>query len=188
MKKLLVLMLMLGLATSANAIVLQISVGGDPAPVDSQIWLEQSQELVLDIHAAGHSGTSADDVYWAIVVDSADAHITGGMVIKPPAPSMSSVLGGTARANYFPGLLGNEDGPWGSIASAPGETAPAGIYYNDLIFHCDKAEGDAVIRLLTTQYFDQATIQDTLIIHQVPEPMTVALLGMGGLFLLRRRR
>jgi len=27
-----------------------------------------------------------------------------------------------------------------------------------------------------------------LIIYQIPEPMTVALLGLGGLFLLRRRK
>ena len=29
---------------------------------------------------------------------------------------------------------------------------------------------------------------DSLIIHVIPEPMTIALLGLGGLVALRRRR
>jgi hypothetical protein len=31
-------------------------------------------------------------------------------------------------------------------------------------------------------------ILDTVTIHQTPEPMTIGLLGLGGLALLRRRR
>jgi hypothetical protein len=32
------------------------------------------------------------------------------------------------------------------------------------------------------------TLLDTLTIHQVPEPTTLALLGLGGLLALRRRK
>jgi len=46
--------------------------------------------------------------------------------------------------------------------------------------------GDVVIYLYAN---DLQTVLDTLTISQVvPEPMTIALLGLGGLFLLRRRK
>lgn len=74
----------------------------------------------------------------------------------------------------------------------------------DIFFHCD-GEEDVTIDLTLnglTEYglFDEvvpdqdpywlaATEDDLgdLVIHQVPEPMTIALLGLGGLFLHRRK-
>jgi hypothetical protein len=49
--------------------------------------------------------------------------------------------------------------------------------------HC-LALGDAIIHLDDSTTFDIIT---TLTIHQVPEPMTIALLSLGGLLLRRRR-
>ena len=54
------------------------------------------------------------------------------------------------------------------------------------MFRCI-AEGDAVIKLYSTPAGAVLTLQDTVTIHQIPEPMTVALLGLGGLALLRKR-
>jgi len=36
--------------------------------------------------------------------------------------------------------------------------------------------------------YAQGTVLDSIMIHQIPEPMTLSLLAMGGLALLRRRR
>jgi hypothetical protein len=52
--------------------------------------------------------------------------------------------------------------------------------------HCDFG-GDALVYLLNG---DDNVILDSITIHQtgVPEPMTIALLGIGGLFLRRRKK
>ncbi|MHC4155895.1 MAG: hypothetical protein ACYST6_13355 [Planctomycetota bacterium] len=79
MKKLLVSFLVVGLASAANGIVLQISVNGDPDPVDSEIFTFPSEELILDIWSpSGHSGSPADDVYWILVVDARYGSMSGG--------------------------------------------------------------------------------------------------------------
>jgi hypothetical protein len=189
MKKMLVLMLVFGLASTASAMTLQISVFNpttgeyNPDPVDSEITLEPSQELLLDIH---NPGVQDEDLYVALVVEPAAGSITGGVVHVPPAGDSTSWFGPGARGNGFPGLQGNEDGPWGSIAFVQ-VAGTAGIYVDDLLFHCE-APGEAVVRLLSTVDFGTARVHDTLTIHQIPEPMTIALLGLGGLALLRRRK
>jgi len=186
MKKLLVLMLVLGLASAANAIVVQISAGGDPEPQDSDIWLLPSQEIVLDIVCTSgyNAATPGDDVYWVLATELQYGTITGGVVLIPPAPTLSAVLGPSAVGGLP--LPAGYDGPFGAIAGGPGEITPAGIYFDEFIFHCEKV-GDATIQLWTTPDGVTMTLQDTLIIHQIPEPMTIALLGLGGLFLRRRK-
>jgi len=49
-------------------------------------------------------------------------------------------------------------------------------------FHCT-GEGDVPLAI----YDDDGNLLDDLIIHQVPEPATLALLGLGGLLLRKRR-
>jgi len=78
----------------------------------------------------------------------------------------------------------------------------------NLIIHCD-GEGEVVVDLTLqdvdsrySQYVNSSVTPMTpypdwepllegdlgdLVIHQIPEPMTIALLGLGGLFLRRRR-
>jgi hypothetical protein len=191
MKKVLVFMLVLGLASSANAIVIQISVDGDPDPVDSQIVLEASQELVLDVHSpSGHSGGAADDIYWAMIVDPLDGSISGG-ALTAGAPDASSVLGQDLQSQW-PGWGSDPaTGPWGAIASYGAAFAP-GTYIDQLIFHCERGTYpdpvDTTVLLLQRDAAGTVTVADSLIIHQIPEPMTIALLGLGGLALLRRRK
>lgn len=187
MKKVLVLMLVLGLVSVANAITLEISVNGVVDPPDTQIEVCVGDVVTLDIHcSSGHSGSSADDQFFALVVDNGYGVITGGVVYIPPAPSLSAMYGQSALTDGIPGLEPGEDGPWGGIASAPGETAGSGIYVDDFVFEC-VALGDAVVRLITTQDFVSYVVQDTQVIHQVPEPASMLLLGLGGLLLRRRK-
>jgi len=188
MKKLLILVLVLGLVSVANAaMTLKISVNGITDIDDSQINIQPSQHLVLDIWSSGYSGV-ADAMYCALVVDTKLATITGGVVKIPPAPTWSAMHGPSARTDAYPGLNADEDGPYGSIAGSPvGEVAPAGVYFDEFDFHC-VALGDTIIRLISTVDFETFIVQDTLVIHQViPEPASMLLLGLGGLLLRRRK-
>jgi len=188
MKKLLALMLVLVLAPAANAIVLEISVGGDTAIQDSAINVCPSDILELDIYcSSGYNTPDEDARNWALVVDTAYGTITGGIVHIPPAPAWSSLDGQSAVDGGLGFMLNpGEDGPWGNIAAPPGGTAGPGIYFDGFVFHC-VAEGDAVIRLITTLDWETWEVQDTVTIHQVPEPASMLLLGLGGLLLRRRK-
>jgi len=61
----------------------------------------------------------------------------------------------------------------------------------DGITYLVEIAGDSTIILGSVvddgQGCDMMLISDTVVIHQVPEPMTMALLGLGCLFLLRRK-
>jgi len=79
MKKLLILMLVLGLTSSASALctTLQISVNGEKNPVDSQIIVVPSGYLELDIWTTADIPPAGEGMY-ALAVKTADATISGG--------------------------------------------------------------------------------------------------------------
>ena len=184
MKKLLVLAMILSLTAMANAMVLQISVNGDPDPVDSEITVAPSDELILNIHTPD-GYTTGSDVYWALVVLEGPGTINpqSGIVIKGPAPDGSELLPYESWGPYFP--QPGTSGVTGSIISYSAPTAPAGVYFDDILFHCE-GEGDVVIQLVSTPDFGTCTVEDTLIIHQIPEPATIALLCLGGLLIRKK--
>jgi hypothetical protein len=79
-------------------------------------------------------------------------------------------------------------------------TVPPGIILDHFLLHCDD-RGDVVIKLVenpntaagATLETDGGDLYELLagpgiIIHQIPEPMTLTLLGLGGLFLARRKK
>ena len=178
MKKMLVLILVLGMASAASA-TLQISVNGDPEPVDSQIWLEPSQELILDVWTDAGLLPGSDEGFWAITVDQL-GHISGGVGMTG---NTDVVVQGDATG-YAPG-----QGIWFTTGSATGQYPAGTVLVDDILFHC-LDDGDAVVTIWDISAFDGSGIaQDSVIIHQgIPEPMTLALLGMGGLFLVRRKK
>jgi hypothetical protein len=184
MKKLLILLLVLGLAIAANAATYEISVNGNIDPIDSQINICPSDELELDIWSSGYAGIQ-DAVYLALVCDTAYGTISGGAVTAA-APSMSLIEGQSAAGDGYPCLNQGEDGPYVSIAGAYGETAGPGVYFDSFLFHCLQ-EGDVIVRLISSPDFINCNVEDTVTIHQIPEPASMLLLGLGGLLLRRRK-
>ena len=192
MKKFLILVLVLGMTSMAGA-ALQISVNGNPEPVDSEIIIAPSDELILDIWtntaiALGGSGE------YILVVDTSLGEISGGhgTFVSPPDPEgwSSDVQGETED---FPAVIPPEgmEGIFGTYANFDFTTfqaIPAGTVIADgIVFHCEGV-GDAVIYLMVAADGVPSTeVLDTVIIHQIPEPATIALFGLGGLLLRRRK-
>lgn len=178
MKKLLIFMLVLCMASSANA-VLQISVGGVQEPIDSEIWLLPSEYLTLDVWTTTDITPGVGEGYFALVCSTADATISGGVNVSAE-PSL-----------YVYQYFGDPGGIWVAVALATAPSLPAGSTLTDLIdFHCEWQPNDVLVELIFDigyPIYGTAAVVDSVIIHQIPEPMTVLLLGLGGLFLRRRR-
>ena len=162
MKKLLVLMLVLGLVSAANA-VLSLSVNsGDPG---EEITINPSDEIILDVSSDNSDGYS----FWMYVYD-----------IPVRTLSNPRLMQGNISAINLMGTFGGYDYFGVTIADSGGALVPGTGFEVD--FHCD-GPGDVLVELLA---FSDYALLDTLVIHQ-PEPMTIALLGLGGLFLRRRK-
>jgi len=170
MKKLLVLLMVLGLATSAQA-ALSLSLDGEAAP--AEITIATSTTVVIDVQ-------SSDVEPW----DGLLAIVDVGSAIEDMSPSL--------YGEWVPPMTASGIGELGSysvitpeiwelhVGSVQGAVV-AGTQFA-IAFHC-MGIGDTTVVLTD---FDLNTIQ-TMIIHQIPEPMTLALLGLGGLFLRRRK-
>lgn len=64
------------------------------------------------------------------------------------------------------------------------ENPPGPGKWFEVDFHCT-LEGDVYIYLTDGTGY---VIEDAILVHQVPEPMAIMLLGLGGLFLRRRKK
>ncbi|MHC4388213.1 MAG: PEP-CTERM sorting domain-containing protein [Planctomycetota bacterium] len=190
MKKLLVAFSILGMVSAANA-TLQISVGGDLNPPSSEIFVMPSGEIIIDIW------TDADIPQFGGVSYSMSTTPTGsldwsGATFSDP-PSTNIINGPWPAAELPPGDNPPEAGFWGSIFSIEAATPINTVLVDNILFHC-LDEGDTTIYLyewLGDPGSEDPTVVDMVLIHDahgIPEPMTIALLGLGGVLLLRRRK
>ena len=168
MKKLLVLLLVLGTASAANAAVVALSVDG-VNPSDGTEDIPQNTIIELSVVC------DTADYPWLMEVRVLMADATLGTPIPwwcgdicPPPPDYS------------------DDTWWDyemSTAGAPGIPPVGKQWYMDL---STSLPIDSVFTVYLGEYGmpPASTIDFTV----VPEPTTIALLALGGLFLLRRRK
>ncbi|MHC4158274.1 MAG: PEP-CTERM sorting domain-containing protein [Planctomycetota bacterium] len=161
MKKLLVLMLVLGMASVANATVLSWSVDAITIPSISAtvvVQLTSDDDQGYDPKSVGASGASSI----ASIVN---------IVATPNAGPDSTVQELTSYPEWWAVRATNLGSPF---------TVTSGAQFNVTI------KGLATgTHAYSSDYYGT---DDTLEITVLPEPATVALLGLGGLFLLRRRK
>ena len=185
MKKLLVLMLVLGLATAANAALL-ISVDGVVDPEDSTIVVLPSEHAVIDVWS---DGAAPQPNFGAILFTTGPGTISGGVMLYGGSVAGIVNMTGQDLLDYTAYL---EEYGYTNITSiieltfADGSVPPLGMsgkVVDEVDFHCEGLP-DATIHLVDVG--DPSVVYDTQVIHQ-PEPATVMLLTLGGLLLRRRR-
>ena len=184
MKKLLVLMLVLGLASVASAeFSAQISVNGDPEPIDSEITILISEHLELDIWTdSGIDPFGGKPVM--LVCDILCGDISGGQSVHPAFTMMGLTVD---NDDVIPPE--GEQGIWGTILNASFDPVPPGTMLANFIdFHCIQGPGDCIISLYEViEGAGVGVLYDQVTIHQIPEPASMLLLGLGGLLLRRRK-
>ena len=174
MKKLLILSLVLGIASLANA---GLSLTVDGVAAGGEITIAPSDNIMLGIvsDVQGQTGDTGQYDALLVITDLALGSWTGVIQLGPAAiPDAFGVIDPDGDDPSL-ALFVNSDG-------IPTTLADAGLGA-EFEFHCE-GEGDVVVLLV-----DLVTGEEIpLMIHQeVPEPATMGLLALGGLFLRRRK-
>jgi hypothetical protein len=180
MKKLLVVLMVLSIATIANA---GLVISGAPTT------MTPSGTADLSIVGSGLSNPFID----AYIVVQGPATLAGGNLDYTYGLSAWTLY--TADDTYVPwmqGVMGDDTIQQVGDITFSDTTIPTtpvvGTLLDTLAIHCD-GPGTVTISLVTMSDdgMSVATTWDTETILQTPEPMTMCLLGLGGLFLRRRK-
>jgi len=182
MKNVLIVFTVLAMASAANAALL-ISVNGVIDPPDTSITLKPSEHAVIDIRGADTGETTPPGAFYlGVSVGNLGLLSVDNAVVLYPGNKADIYM------ENDPGIAAmlEVDNPYVHVELTDVSTNPPPLNGRlaDLIdFHCTGQPGDVLLKLFN----GDGALMDSQIIHQIPEPITFALLGLGGLFLRRRK-
>ena len=162
MKKLLVLTLVLGVASGASAALVFVDAPVAPINIGDSVAI-----TVNNSDDGAYSG-------WLEIVDQTAAGYDGD-----PVFTVAGNPNGDSQFDVFVEYPG-----WYQFTVASFDTANpivAGDHIQVNVIGI--SEGSSVLNLYAS---DGVTLLDSATVNVIPEPMTIALLGLGGLFLRRR--
>ena len=161
MKKLFIVMLVLGMASAASATV---SLGG---VIDGEI----------DVGTTGIVTVISDDTRAWMGIICFNPPV--GVPILPLRPYAGEDASVTPIPDY--------DGCYELIAadlSDPFDSVQPGVWFEFTVYGTNVGD----VYTVDLYHDDWVTLLDTGTVTVVPEPITIALLGLGGLLALRRRK
>ena len=176
MKKLIAVLTVLLMASVAQAGLI-LTIEGEPAP--DEITLAPSDWIELDVDIT--AGENITGIQVDVRVDSPAGLLDSSGVVYPSIGFMLPIYtlnSGPHNLEFTGGNFSPVNGPL--------------VLMQGLMFHCETLDEVLVTVVVTgdTTIDGEAvaagTVLDSLVIYQ-PEPMTVILLGLGGLFLRRRK-
>ena len=191
MKKLIITVVVLGLAVGLNAGTVDLVVSGlngQPITPVKEITIVPTDVISFDFVYTSQPGWSV----WSMSVD---------LTVQGPGTLDISTI--TWPAGYWnPDLSRITVKSYGAMLDVVAKgvgTVPPGIILDHFLFHCDDY-GNVIITLKETMGNGPPVTEtdgadlfvlllgDGVIIHQIPEPLTLTLFVVGGLFIARRKR
>ena len=182
-KNILTLLLVLGLASTAGA-ALQISVNGELNP-GNDIMIGVDGTAVIGIWTDADI-VNNDGFDYLVGVDAGLARFDWSGATFSTTPAINEITRAWPGGALPDPPIGHE-GFAGSVFNIGNTVAAGTLLVNNILFQ-GIAEGNAVITLYNTPDTGPLEIHDSVTIEVVPEPATLALLGLGSLLLRRRRR
>jgi len=186
------LLFILCLAPSAYA-GLFISVNGVIEPPLAEVKFQPSETAVIGIHSDGRTASPMA----AYLLVKGPGSIDGHTMVYPVSlaayedlEAMADSLGRSPEdtlvlARDLTGKPDIQDLSFITLADPAIPPAPLdGLLVDDITFHC-RGFGDVTLTLISDDYVGDYPTQ---IIHQVPKPVTLLLLGLGGVGVFRIRR
>jgi hypothetical protein len=180
MKKLLVLVMILGLSVTANGAWLGLSADGTTTPdPDGEAVIMQNSTAVVSVIVGAGSGVTG---YLDLAKGKATMDWTSNAVpqdivkVMPAGGDLGGVFQDYSTGSLYDYFIGAQS----STGNYPGGIAI------DATVHATGAVGDSfTVLLLDPDTFAEIDALRFTII--TPEPITIGLLGLGGLFLRRRK-